>query len=68
MNAIEVWNEFGLANLKNFLALELPSELFFRHYAGEDELIYVDDSKNEENCQRLAYHVLSFKGFFIYST
>ena len=68
MNAIEVWNEFGLANLKNFFALESSSELLFRHYAGEDELIYVDDSKNEENCQRLAYHVLSFKGFFIYST
>lgn len=63
-----MWNEFGLANLINFLPLELSSELLFRHYAGEDEFIYVDDSKNEENCQRLAYHVLSFKGFFIYST
>ena len=68
MSATEVWNEFGLANLKNFLTLELSSELLFRHYAGEDEFIDVDDSKNEENCQRLAYHVFSFKGFFIYST
>ena len=63
-----MWHEFCLAYLENFLTLELSSELFFRHYAGKNELIYVDDSKNEENRQRLTYHVFSFKGFFINST
>jgi len=68
LGATKMWNKFGLAYLKNFLTLKLSSELFFRHYTSKNELIYVDDSENKENCQRLANHVFSFKGFFIYST
>ena len=63
-----MWNKFGLTYFENFLTLELSGELLFRHYASKNELIYVDDSKNKENRQRLANHVFSFKGFFIYST
>jgi len=44
-----VGDKLRLADLKYFLALELPSELIFRDHTGEDKLIDVDDSKHEKD-------------------